>query len=111
MQFQVLSAQVGALQRSEQLDSIVDNMGLVAAGHQDFYIDFVDQRERWNSKFAELHAAINPSVPATQDYSPAPLQPDQPREGDLEVRTPLAAAPVQVIDSDDGEQEREVNPS
>eukprot|EP00971_Amphidinium_carterae_P142897 2830968-Amphidinium_carterae.2 len=105
-QFQVLSAQVGALQRSEQLDSIAENMSIVAAGHQDFY-----NCERWTSKFADLHAAITSSVPATQDYSPAPLQPHQPREGDLEALTSLPAAPVQVIDSDNEEKEYEVNPS
>eukprot|EP00971_Amphidinium_carterae_P339610 6477508-Amphidinium_carterae.1 len=108
-QFQVLSAQVGALQRSEQLDSIADNMSLVAAGHQDFYIDFVDQRERWTRKFAELHAAITPSVPPTQDYERAPLQSDQPQEVDRKATTPLTAAPAQVIDSDNEEKESEVN--
>eukprot|EP00971_Amphidinium_carterae_P043179 849335-Amphidinium_carterae.1 len=98
---------VGALQRN----SIADNMSIVAAGHQNFYIDFVDQRERWTNKFAELHAAISPSVPATLDYQPAPLLQDQPCDGDREVTTDLGAESAQVIDSDNEEKEFEVNPS
>eukprot|EP00971_Amphidinium_carterae_P041639 817987-Amphidinium_carterae.1 len=115
VQFQVHSAQIAELPRSEQLATIADNLSLVAAGHQDFYIDFVDQRERWLRKFDELQAALACSVPPTQYYQPQSPSQEQQQQQDRDVvaNNPAAASRLSddigphLIDSGDEGKEPE----